>query len=203
MYSLVLFSPLIGPYQVLPIRTRMYLGAMVIKGYSAFPKAHGLLELQLFSAISRTLVGWVLPLCREAVDVFYSPNRLGQLWRGTSYSPCLPILSISNKCSSVYIPWESSFWGEGVNPFCGYSHRILSPTDGASLIFSMNIDIYDPIIWFIFFLLSGRSRLFHSQPVGGCKIHWLQLCRRVRLPCRYECPGYKIKQSEAPVILEL
>ena len=33
---------------------------------------------QLFSVISRTLVGGVLPLCREAVGVFYSPSWLGK-----------------------------------------------------------------------------------------------------------------------------
>ena len=41
---LVLFNPEIGPYQVLPLRARMDLGAMAMKGYSAFPKAPALLE---------------------------------------------------------------------------------------------------------------------------------------------------------------
>ena len=36
---LVLFNPSIGPYQVLPLRARVDLGAMAIEGYSAFPKA--------------------------------------------------------------------------------------------------------------------------------------------------------------------
>ena len=39
------------------------------------------LTIRLFSVISRTLVwGWVLPLCRKAVGVFYSPSRLGKLF---------------------------------------------------------------------------------------------------------------------------
>ena len=42
---LVLFNPLIGPYQVLPFRARVDLGAMAMKGYSAFPKAPASLEL--------------------------------------------------------------------------------------------------------------------------------------------------------------
>ena len=33
----VLFDPFIGPDQVLPLRSREYLGAMAKKGYSAFP----------------------------------------------------------------------------------------------------------------------------------------------------------------------
>ena len=41
---LVLFNPYIGPYQVLPLRARVDLGAMAMKGYSAFPKAPALLE---------------------------------------------------------------------------------------------------------------------------------------------------------------
>ena len=41
---LVLFNPWIWPYQVLPLRARVDLGAMTIKGYSAFPKAPVLLE---------------------------------------------------------------------------------------------------------------------------------------------------------------
>ena len=47
----------IGLYQVLPLRTSGYLGAMVIKGYSAFPKSLALLEasIRLFNVVSRTL----------------------------------------------------------------------------------------------------------------------------------------------------
>ena len=41
---LVLFNPYIGPYQVLPLRARVDLGVMAMKGYSAFPKAPVLLE---------------------------------------------------------------------------------------------------------------------------------------------------------------
>ena len=40
----VLFSPLIGPYKVLPLRTTVDLGARAMKGYSAFPKAPASLE---------------------------------------------------------------------------------------------------------------------------------------------------------------
>ena len=41
---LVIFNPYIGPYQVLPLRARVDLGAMAMKGYSVFPKALALLE---------------------------------------------------------------------------------------------------------------------------------------------------------------
>ena len=42
-------------------------------------------------------------------------------------------------------------------------------------------------------------------PVGwGCRIHWLHLCRGLRLPPN-KCPGYDTKQSdgEVPAVLEL
>ena len=66
---------------MLPLRARVDLGAMAIKGYFAFPNAPVLLELhhQMFSVISRILIGGgVLPLCRGAVSVFYSPSQLGK-----------------------------------------------------------------------------------------------------------------------------
>ena len=36
------------------------------------------LIIRLFSVISRTLIGGTLPLWKDAVDVCYSPNQLGQ-----------------------------------------------------------------------------------------------------------------------------
>ncbi len=54
---------------------------MAIKGYSAFPKAPALLEPhhQIVSCHNQD-TPWgrgVLPICREAGSVFYSPSRLG------------------------------------------------------------------------------------------------------------------------------
>ena len=40
----VLFDPEIGPYQMLPLRARVNLGAMAMKGYTAFAKASAILE---------------------------------------------------------------------------------------------------------------------------------------------------------------
>ena len=40
----VLFTPQIRPYQVLPLRARVDLGAMAMKGYSEFPKFPASLE---------------------------------------------------------------------------------------------------------------------------------------------------------------
>ena len=90
-----IFYPQIGPYQVLPLRVRVNLGAMRMKEDVIFPKDPG-----PFSVIYRTLVGGVLHLCRDAVGVFYSPCKQGYrtlvggvlpLCRdalGLFYSPC-------------------------------------------------------------------------------------------------------------------
>ena len=56
-------------------------------------------------------------------------------------------------------------------------------------------------IHIFFFLL--LVYLYHFFVGWGCRIHWLHLCRGVRLP--NECSGYDTKQSdgEASVMLEL
>ena len=65
---------------MLSLQARVDLGVMVMKGYSSFPKPPTLLEprIRLFSVISRTFIEEVLPLCREAVSVFYSPRWLAK-----------------------------------------------------------------------------------------------------------------------------
>ena len=76
---LVLFNPEIRPYQVLPHRARVDLGAMAMKGCSVFPKASALLgpHHQTVKCRIQDTCWEVLPLCRGAVSVFYSPSRLG------------------------------------------------------------------------------------------------------------------------------
>ena len=67
------------PYYVLPFRTRADLGAMAKKGTPHSPKLQRYwnLTIRLFSIIFRTLIGGgVSSLCREAVGLFYSYNRL-------------------------------------------------------------------------------------------------------------------------------
>ena len=56
---LVLFNPSIGPYQVLPLRARVDLGAITMTGAPYSPKLQHYWNLisRLFSAISRTLLG--------------------------------------------------------------------------------------------------------------------------------------------------
>ena len=64
---------------MLPFLARVDLGAMPVKGCSAFPNAPALLEPH-----HQILIGRVLPLCRGAVGVFYSPSRLGKETQGTA-----------------------------------------------------------------------------------------------------------------------
>ena len=45
--------------------------------HSPKPQHYWNLTIRLFSVISRTRVGEILPRCREVVSVFYSPSQLG------------------------------------------------------------------------------------------------------------------------------
>ena len=66
---------------MLPLWDRVDVGAMAMKGYSTFPKAPTLLEshhqICFVSYPGRSSGVGVLLLCREAVGVFHSLNRLG------------------------------------------------------------------------------------------------------------------------------
>ena len=76
--QIVLFDPLIGPHQVLPLRLGMDLGAMTKKGYSAFCKAPRLEpHHQIVYCHIQDPYWGVFHLCRDAVSVFYSPSWLG------------------------------------------------------------------------------------------------------------------------------
>ena len=58
---------------MLPLWAWVDLGAIAMKGYSAFPEPHHQIVL---CHISRTLVVGVLLICRSAVSVFDSPCQL-------------------------------------------------------------------------------------------------------------------------------
>ena len=63
--------------QVLPLRARVDLGEMTIRGTLYSPKLHYWnFTIRLFRVIFRTPVGEVLPLYRDEVGVFISPSRL-------------------------------------------------------------------------------------------------------------------------------
>ena len=66
------------PYQVLPLMARVDQGVMAMKKYSKKLQHYCNLTIRMISVIFQTLVGGrELPLCRDAVGVFYSPRRLG------------------------------------------------------------------------------------------------------------------------------
>ena len=66
---LVLFNPVIGPYQVLPLRVRVDRGAMSMKVYSVFPKVPASLEPhhQIVWCHIRTLIRG----CRRCIKLSY------------------------------------------------------------------------------------------------------------------------------------
>ena len=77
---------------MLSLRSRVNLGAMVMKEYSTYSLKHQdwSLVIRLFSVISKKLVEGVLSLCKDAVGVFYNRSRLGyssfsyKFWRASS-----------------------------------------------------------------------------------------------------------------------
>ena len=83
-----------------------------MKGHSAFPKVTALLEPHhqtvLFN-IQDTRCGGVLPLCRCAVGVFYSPSRLGKLesWIDKSLKAGSNIETNINKAAQVFFPLKN------------------------------------------------------------------------------------------------
>ena len=72
VHSLCQFDPLIGPYQVLPLRARVNLGVMAMMGCSAFLKTPALKKPHL-------QIQGVLPLCRESVTFITVGNRFSDL----------------------------------------------------------------------------------------------------------------------------
>ena len=83
--QLVLFNQYIGPYQVLPFQARVDLGAMAMKGYSAFPKVPASLEPHhqiVYCHIQETHWGRGLtPLQRCSWCTLQPPSRLGKIKR--------------------------------------------------------------------------------------------------------------------------
>ena len=74
---LILFNPYIGPYQMLPRQARVDLGAMAMKEL-CIPQDSSITGTSpsdcLVSSPGHMFGGRVLPLCRGAVSVFYSPS---------------------------------------------------------------------------------------------------------------------------------
>ena len=78
-FQTVLFDRWIGPSQERPLCVRVVMGAMAMKGTSNSPNHKGwYLTIRWFNVISRALAGGgFLPLCSDAVGVFYTTCRLG------------------------------------------------------------------------------------------------------------------------------
>ena len=74
------------------------------------------LTIRLFSIISRTLVKGDLPLCRDAVGVFYSSNRLGPtilktVWGGLPYCLLLkPFPQTPHSPIPRHLELEPHYW---------------------------------------------------------------------------------------------
>ena len=63
-------------YQVLPLWANVDRGVMAIKGILTFLKTQAL-PLDCLMSYPEHLLGDILPLCKYAASVFYSPSQLG------------------------------------------------------------------------------------------------------------------------------
>ena len=64
------------------------------------------LTIRLLSFISRTLIRGVLPLCRDPVALFYSPNRLGNIYISMN---SLLVTLLKNYLETMYLKWLNGF----------------------------------------------------------------------------------------------
>ena len=103
LHSLVIFDPEIGPYQVLPLRVRADLGAMTMKGNSAFSKAPVLLKPyhQNFACHIRTLVRGDLPLCRYVVEQLHSRVTYYKVMNSWCLDYCLDVQKMCKKKKEI------------------------------------------------------------------------------------------------------
>ena len=74
------------------------------------------LTIRLFSVISRTLVRGVLPLCREAVGVLYSPSQMGKLFCSTLFTrlhtlkKIITYFFLTRRCNPIIYYLTGSEW---------------------------------------------------------------------------------------------
>ena len=106
--QIVLFDPYVGPYQVLPLRSRVNLGAMTMKGYSTFPKAerlkthHQIVQCQ----IQDTLWGSLTPLQRYSRYILHvctinkSAHTKIKVWK---LIVCTSYLSVKFRSMDIFL----------------------------------------------------------------------------------------------------
>ena len=90
---------------MLPLRARMDLEAMAIIGCSVFTKAPASLGPQIVYYHIQDTRWEVLPLCKEAIGVFYIPSRQGKL---------RPISVTHSAPKVIILAWLSKFFPDQV-----------------------------------------------------------------------------------------
>ena len=111
------------------------------------------------------------------------------LWIFNSSKDCLPAVNSSLQFSIALVM------------------KFITGSDILNIFRYSIIHIYG-IMSYVFFLYTIYSSLsslsFLPSQLGGCRIHWLHLCRGGKTPPHHECPGYDTKQSdgEVPAVLE-
>ena len=112
---------------MLPRRARVDLGAMAMKGCSAFPKViTGTSSSDCLVSYNQDTHCGVLPRCREAVGVFYSPSRQGNMMK--NFASLLASWTFEWKCSLIVccklwifdLCWFGLVWFYGIPTIVGY-----------------------------------------------------------------------------------
>ena len=146
---------------MLPLRARVDLGAMAIKGYSAFPKAPALLEPhhQIFSVIIRTLMGGDLTPLQRSSRCILQPQPTGQLM--TRYSLLMSTYAILKTGYSFLFSFLN-FWDK---PWRFLSLRVFGLLSSSLLLFQLR---------FRFLSNPGTKSFFESSGVA-CSDSWNEL----------------------------
>ena len=131
-------------------------------------------------------------------------------WRSFAGVRVTASLQVSRTLLSILTDLSNAVvWVVSARPLISNSSSLITKLPSVPIITSITVTFmfHDFLILWQSSSICLYFRFFLCRPcpVGwGCRIHWLHLCRGVRLHPN-ECPGYDTKQSdgEVPVMLEL
>ena len=170
---------------------------MAKKGYSALPKAPELLEPhhQIVLCHIQDIHGSVLPLCRGAVSVFYSPSRLGKI-RFIIFPIVWALCKMQKGSSRIWTPltkttsyncylspqtpsksWCMYIFGDHPTPVCQNAviHERISFMSSFCFTISVQHVLFVLLGWFVRWERSGRKAavLWGAASMFRSKLHMI------------------------------